>query len=261
MKGFAFKYNTLIVIVFMIFLSASCKIKKYILDEEIVNRSFSENLIEKYENTELPEHLLVDNAILKITNGQQINLNLLVYIKRAESIFVSGKTLGFEIFRCQLTKDSIFFINRIKRNYFFQPYNKLNISTIKEFDIDLLQKFFYTGIYEEDKPTKRKINQTYNFNDSLYFTNKTFPEGNFLMMAYNRYAELENLNFRSYDYSLDFSSSIFREYGQKKLIEATIFYKSDEYNIQIQINNIRYAPYDKTNFNVGNNYNETISLF
>lgn len=96
------------------------------LDEhELVFEWFSAKFSADYEN-----------------EGQKNSFNGLIRIRKDSMVWLSFSPLfGIEVFRMEITQDSVKFINRMNHTYFIGDYNYVNNFLHSNIDFDILQSF------------------------------------------------------------------------------------------------------------------------
>lgn len=115
------------ILIFIMFLVSSCSITKNSKKEtKILNHNLPQNtkeLISQVNNHLInPESIsLIAKINFKIGSKTQ-SLNANIHLIKDSLIWVSLRTsLGIEVVRSVITKDSISYINRIEKNYFIKP--------------------------------------------------------------------------------------------------------------------------------------------
>ena len=115
----------------VIILSSCNLLKKSNTDNNSSNNiSLSEKeLIKKINSQNIsPEWTSLNSKIKVNKEGQEVTINAHIRIKKDSIIWISVKApLGIEIFRTMITSDSIYYMNRINKNYFIK-----HISHIRE---------------------------------------------------------------------------------------------------------------------------------
>jgi len=125
--------NKLYIIAFLsvIILSSCNLLKKSNTDNNSSNNiSLSEKeLIKKINSQNIsPEWTSLNSKIKVNKEGQEVTINAHIRIKKDSIIWISVKApLGIEIFRTMITSDSVYYMNRMNKNYFIK-----HISHIRE---------------------------------------------------------------------------------------------------------------------------------
>ena len=120
-----------IAILSVIILSSCNLLKKSNTDNNSSNNiSLSEKeLIKKINSQNIsPEWTSLNSKIKVNKEGQEVTINAHIRIKKDSIIWISVKApLGIEIFRTMITSDSVYYMNRMNKNYFIK-----HISHIRE---------------------------------------------------------------------------------------------------------------------------------
>ena len=125
--------NKLYIIAFLsVIILPSCNLlKKSNTDNNSSNNvSLSEKeLIKKINSQNIsPEWTSLNSKIKVNKEGQEVTINAHIRIKKDSIIWISVKApLGIEIFRTMITSDSVYYMNRMNKNYFIK-----HISHIRE---------------------------------------------------------------------------------------------------------------------------------
>jgi hypothetical protein len=164
---------------------ASCKQKEKTYRGPIFDRSTT-YLFNKMKANEFQYDWLTTKFSAEITEGGKKNtLKATVKTKNDSVIWVSiAPSIGIEVVRAKITKDTISFINRINSTYFVGDYKYLSKNFGIELDYDMIQSVL-TGnafsSYEEEEfksfvdkdqyllstVRKRKLRRSIQRNDSL----------------------------------------------------------------------------------------------
>ena len=120
-----------IAILSVIILSSCNLLKKSNTDNNSSNNiSLSEKeLIKKINSQNISPDWTSLNSKIKVNKeGQEVTINAHIRIKKDSIIWISVKApLGIEIFRTMITSDSVYYMNRMNKNYFIK-----HISHIRE---------------------------------------------------------------------------------------------------------------------------------
>ena len=121
-----------ITLFFLVIILSSCNLfKKSNTDNNLLNNSslLEKELIEKINSRNISPDWTSLNSKIKVNKeGQEVTINAHIRIKRDSIIWISVKApLGIEIFRTMITSDSIYYMNRMNKNYFIK-----HISHIRE---------------------------------------------------------------------------------------------------------------------------------
>ena len=121
-----------IIYFFLVISLFSCNLfKKSNIENNLLNDSslLEKELIKQIKLKNIsPEWTSLNSKIKVNKEGQEVTINAHIRIKRDSIIWISIKApLGIEIFRTMITSDSIYYMNRMNKNYFIK-----HISHIRE---------------------------------------------------------------------------------------------------------------------------------
>lgn len=117
----------LALVLFMFFLS-SCSLKKVSKSNVSTLPKNTKELIERVNTIDkIPDQLSLRGKINLIQEEQELSLNINIKFRKDSIIWASlSAPLGIEIFRVQISKDSIYFINRANKTYFIKPISYIS---------------------------------------------------------------------------------------------------------------------------------------
>jgi hypothetical protein len=147
--------NKYFLYIFIVVFTVSCKATR-----KIAKNDYSETIesyIDKKFETAPSQNFLAEQVDVTIDNGEKQSAKAKVYVSPGHLIFLTVNFLGFEIARAQLTPDSLKFINRVSKEYFFgdigyfQKMSGLNIS------YEELESMLIKGIPYRKSDTKEDI--------------------------------------------------------------------------------------------------------
>ena len=115
----------------------------------------AKELIERVNSTnKIPEWLSLKGRINLTKQGQEASLNINIKCRKDSLIWASiSAPLGIELFRIQMSKDSIYFINRSNKTYLIKP-----ISHIRDY---LKTEISFSEINDMITATPRIIKNSY----------------------------------------------------------------------------------------------------
>ena len=150
--------NKIFSILVLVFVFSSCSLKKVPTSDFSTPPKNAKELIERVNSAnKIPEWLSLKGRINLIKQEQEVSLNINIKCKKDSIIWASiSAPLGIELFRIQLLKDSIYFINRSNKTYFIKP-----ISHIRDY---LKTELSFSEINEMIIATPRIIKGAYIFN-------------------------------------------------------------------------------------------------
>lgn len=244
------------VVLSIIIIFSSCKALKIRDVEERKTLSYSNAVMFKLRNSERPEHLLIQNGNLKIQNENTTNLKLTVYSEKDKLIFLSGRYLGFEIFRLMLTKDSIKFINRAQQSYFFGSKNNMENELLRSVSLKDIQDLMFTGFMEQTNMDRRYVERNFEPKVDKIFYNKVLDEGIKIEMEYDLAAFLTKMLLSNHIDSVYIDMFLKRNDTDLESITGSYYRNNYEIKFEFETNEIKNSSYSRTKFNIGKNYNE-----
>ena len=240
----------------ILLLTYSCKALKIRDIEERETHSYTNAILSKYKNSKRPEHILINNGRLKIADENTTNLRLTIYSKKHDLIFISGRYLGFEVFRLLLTNDSIKFINRAQQTYFFGSREEVDNNILKSITLDEIQNIIYTGFLVQERMGKSSIERKFKPRVDKILYNQVMDEGIKIVMEYDLAGFLEKILFSNHPESTYVDMMLSRSENTLENISGSYFRNNYEIKFEFDTNEIKYSSYSKIEFNIGKNYNE-----
>ena len=199
-----------ITLFFLVIILSSCNLfKKSNIENNLLNDSslLEKELIKKINSQNIsPEWTSLNSKIKVNKEGQEVTINAHIRIKKDSIIWISVKApLGIEIFRTMITSDSVYYMNRMNKNYFIKHIShirevvKTDVSFIKLQEIifaspnitvlnsnkenyEILKDIFRVSKIDlqetEDKKTSIRYSDYKDFSEigGLYFPEKVFIE-------------------------------------------------------------------------------------
>jgi hypothetical protein len=210
----------------------SCGLKKVDkVDFSVPPQNDKELIARVNANNNYPEWLYLKGKINLKTKDQNVTLNVSVKNRKDSIICLNiSAPFGIEVFRAQLTPDSIYFINRMDKTWFIKSSSRLKDYLKTEIYFDEVQKMITanTSIVKEKYSFSKDEHYTLN---SHYF--------NYTISAFYRILNaslVEDNNIIDYSFS-DFNENNFpKEFSlkikSKESFEATLKYSKIEFNSQ-----------------------------
>ena len=210
----------------------SCGLKKVDkVDFSVLPQNDKELIARVNANNNYPEWLYLKGKINLKTKDQNVTLNVSVKNRKDSIICLNiSAPFGIEVFRAQLTPDSIYFINRTNKTWFIKSSSRLKDYLKTEIYFDEVQKMITanTSIVKEKYSFSKDEHYTLN---SHYF--------NYTISAFYRILNaslVEDNNIIDYSFS-DFNENNFpKEFSlkikSKESFEATLKYSKIEFNSQ-----------------------------
>ena len=120
-----------ITLFFLVIILSSCNLfKKSNIENNLLNDSslLEKELIKKINSQNISPDWTSLNSKIKVNKeGQEVTINAHIRIKKDSIIWISVKApLGIEIFRTMITSDSIYYMNRMNKNYFIKDIEPSN---------------------------------------------------------------------------------------------------------------------------------------
>ena len=194
--------NSRYILILAIIIS-SCSIKNYRHTPPIVERP-SEIIKRVNDSKKHIEWLSINGKVNIKKENQNLNFNIQIKNKRDSLIFASLKApFGIEVARVQITKDSVYFINRINKTYFIKESLKINELIKSDFSFFDLQDIITASIksvkkYKIEKDENRhqvfSDNVIYEINnkDRVKKTKLLYPNST-VDISFDNYEDLDEL--------------------------------------------------------------------
>ena len=149
--------NRFLSILVGVIIFSSCSLKKVSKSDFPAPPKNAKELIERVNSANKnPEWLSLKGRINLIKQEQEVSLNINIKCRKDSIIWASiSAPLGIELFRIQISKDSIYFINRSNKTYFIKP-----ISHIRDY---LKTEISFSEINEMIIAIPRIIKDSYRF--------------------------------------------------------------------------------------------------
>ena len=197
---------------------------------------------------------------ISIITGETKSVKAKLFIKRDEYIFVNINFLGIELGRAEITPDSVKFINRIEKTFYFG-----NISTLNAFyKIDLsysqietlISKGFLSDKSESKKRFKSRITES---GDSFYYS-YTDESGIIVKSIYDKKSFRETgIEITDRNSSFYLFASLLNYYGNSAYpenIRINLNTEMEKTEIEIAIVKIVENKLKTRSFNVNSRYRE-----
>ena len=251
-----------IIYVFLLISLGSCSLFKKLPDEaeESVNLR---NAVKLHLNeTKKNNHFLIENASFTVEADKKFSAKITLYAEKQELIFGSIRFLGFELVRFKLTRDSLFYINRLNKEYLFADIKTIQQSTGFSLDYKQLENIIFTGFL--DIPNTRNhefFRQAKIKNDSIQFPYQLYP--NHKVESTYSFPDLKLVKLYYSDIPGMVRTDIdIRRTGKNiSSIEGIIQKELFLAKFDLEINEITNKKYSKTKFNIGRNYKEISNIF
>lgn len=222
--------NKLYIIVFLsvIILSSCNLLKKSNTDNNLLNdSSLSEKeLIKKINSRNISPDWTSLNSKIKVNKeGQEVTINAHIRIKRDSIIWISVKApLGIEIFRTMITSDSIYYMNRINKNYFIKHISHLREVVKADVSFIKLQEIIFASpnitVLNSDKENYEILEDIYR----VYKMELQESEDKKLSIRYSDYKVFTEIG------GLYFPEKFFIDIKSKEVFTTEIYYTKIKFN-------------------------------
>lgn len=213
--------------------------------------------------SDFPDRVLISNSEFRITGETQNSGRFTFYMEKENNIFCSVRFLGFEVIRAEITRDSIKYINRFRKQYLFDDLEKMNQNLPLPLSFDDLQRFIFTGIIYRSEKDINKFFKSLELRSEQIYYNNILAEGKKIELIYSRDGILLNTIIIA-----DYINDIFGELSVSRkdnetpgIIIGELINEGKSINIQVVINEIENHNYTKTDFKIGRNYTRIEKLF
>ena len=156
------------------------------------------------DNKKNIEWLSIKGKVKIKKEDQNLNLNIQIKNKRDSLIFISLKApFGIEVARAQITKDSVYFIDRINKTYFIKESSKINElikSDVSFFDLQDIITASTKSVKKYKLEKDENINRFFSDNVIYEINNKyrlkkakLFYPNSTVDIAFDNYEDLDGL--------------------------------------------------------------------
>lgn len=190
-------------------------------DKELIDRVNAKNIY--------PEWLYLKGKINLKNNDQNVTLNISIKSRKDSIIWLNiSAPFGVEVFRAQLTPDSIYFINRNNKTWFIKPS-----SQIKDY---LKNEIYFDEFQQMVTASTRIAKEKYSFSKDEQYTLNS-QDFNYTISAFYR---IINANIVEGEKNINYTFSNFNENNfpkefnlkikSKESFEVTLNYSKIEFN-------------------------------
>jgi hypothetical protein len=226
----------------------SCGIKNNVLTKKRMNNIGSQEIIIKFnKNNNPPEWLFLEGEVS--INERKENLKIVVKHKKDSITWASIRAnLGIELFRFQITQDSVYFLDRLNSNFLIEPNSYLNTHFKINNPFTVLNSFI-TSSYKQIKDIKNIKNHNNDIH-VLYLENN---------VEHHIFAE----NYKTYLYSFfEGNNKIECTHLEYKKIDKQIFpyvstlkiFLEKEMKVKIETKNVVFDYPQKFKFKIPKRY-------
>lgn len=235
-----------------ILLVSSCNIKKKNIINKFKSPKNASELISKVlSKNRTPEWIAMQGKVNLKSKNKDVRLRINIKIRKDSVILAHiSAPFGIEVLRLMITKDSVFYLNRIDRTFLREPISYLAVFSEADISFIKLQNIITSNpIIEPDKYLFNKINDTYEIrSDSKLYkvSSQTY--------------RIIDARIVHNDYQFNYQYSFFpinNGYIFPKKMSASSSSTSD-FSFTINYYNIIFNKKQKFVFNIPDSYNEAL---
>ncbi|MCF8379887.1 MAG: DUF4292 domain-containing protein [Bacteroidales bacterium] len=254
------KINILGLVVILFFFNSCSKFKRVSADsKEAILKKELHNI---YISKKKPQYILIENANIKIEGKETNRAKMNFYFEEGKKFFISLKLLGFEMMRFELSSDSVKYLNRLNREYYFESLQNIQKDLGSLLNYDILENIVTTGLIStKEYSFDNFFNNSKIRGDSLYYMGELGP-GQSVLCQYSL-GRLQLFDLAYFDYVKQIETKMIFERNDFGLnsIQGTFVSNGDVVKFNMDISEIQNKSYSKTEFRIGRNYHEIKSLF
>ena len=253
--------NNLYRIYFLILLFAvSCKPIELITADRS-DSDFKKIVVEAIDYRSIPSNVLVNNMNFQYNSDKNIAARITFYSELDNCVFASVRYLGFEVFRIGVFMDSVKFINRFQREYYFESINKINNLPLDP-SLKIIQPFVLTGFYYNQSIKKKDFLRKFVVEDNSLVVYDDSVPGRKILFYYNRTTgKLDKLIISDYSSVLNLEALFDYRNNELNKISGIINRNGDKADFELTNIDIQKKAYNNTEFNIGKNYKKLENVF
>ena len=215
----------------------------------------------KVADKKTPDYIFIENASIKIVGEDTNKARVNFYLEKDKQLFISIKFIGFEMARFQLTNDSVKYINRINREYYFgnleNDHGELTeLINFKNIQNLLSRGFVMEGVNDFDN----FFNNSELRGDSLFYKDDLSAGQNINCDYGLRSMQLSRLSYFDYVKQIEANVNLDRKNSELKKVSGFFIDGGKRTDFDLDIGIVKNQKYNKTKFKIGRNYNELKSL-
>ncbi len=243
-------------------ISTSCRSLRINRVGITTEKEIRSELSKRIEEKKKEKYLLAENASFEYIAENTLRGRLTFYAERESSIFISVKMLGFEMVRAEISKDSIKYINRLRKEFYFGPYKEKELNYLPGMEFDEVMDFIFTGFINLPNGIERGYIRDFDIREDKIIYDKVLEEGRRIVNSYSL-SELRLTEAVITDYPNEFLAELElkRDYGLLQEINANYSLKGNLGVLRVTTGKISYEKYKNTDFRIGKNYEELERLF
>ncbi len=238
----------------------SCKPLQKITELKSKN-SLSEVVTSKL-NSKKSQFYTCENISIRIVGEDEKNFKAKFFISTGKLIFVSINILGFEIGRAQISPDSIKYINRIKREFYFGEISNFYKKTGIDLNYMEIENFLIRGVpLNENDNLKRIVERFYESgSDYIYYVQDDLKR---FIKIYVDKNTLKEYRIELTDHQKGiYLIGLLDDYMENPFYPGSFkisFLKDDKkMDLDISVGKIENSNFRNISFKVNNNYNELV---
>lgn len=243
-------------------LSTSCRSLRVTEEGLVTEKDIKKVIDQRLGERESQKYLLAENISFEYIGETTVRGRLTLFAERDLRLFVSVKMLGFEVIRAEILKDSVRYINRLRKEYYFGPYKERDFDYFSGMEFKDIMDFLYTGFIHLPHRLDRSYVRNFEIRENKIVYDKVLSEGRRVINSYSL-SELKLTESLISDYSNKFLAEIRldRNYGELEEIKASYSLKGSIGEIKLVTGKIKNEKYTKTDFRLGKNYEKLDKLF
>jgi predicted transcriptional regulator len=219
---------------------------------------FAQYLYKKLDDNRLKDFSA--DLDISINTGETKSVKGKIFVKRDEYIFVNINFLGIELGRAEITPDSIKFINRIEKTFYFGNIETLNAIYKIDLSYSQIEALISKGlIFDKSENKKRFKNRITENGDSFYVTYSN-ATGIFVKSIYDKNSFRESgIEITNGNSSFYLFAALFNYYGNSEYpenIKVNLNTEIEKAEIEIAIGKILENKLKTRSFNVNSRYRE-----
>jgi hypothetical protein len=223
------------------------------------DQSFNDYLYKKVNHSD-SKYFSCDQIDISMVSEETKSAKAKVFISRGKFIFVSINFMGFELARAEISPDSIKFINRISKTYYFGNIDKLDSLYYTGLSYAQIESLILKGICVEKDENKRQFNKhIFLKEDTIVF--KSFYDNGFIINSFfdTKLYEPRKIEIVDGKYNFSFLGILDSYNDIGSYPDQMNFYirkGNDSIHLFIKIGKISYNKFDNRNFDVNRKYRE-----
>jgi len=245
-----------VIIVFITLIFSSCSLfTKSRSSDDYSNASRKELLQRKLALSEDRQSSLVDLSLF-LNTGESQKMDARLYMERDNKIFISLRFLGFEVARAMWEKDSIFYINRLNKEYYFGLKDSFPYYNFSNLKVESFYNYINYELFLSDMnvSVSKLIRMFSKVPYGRFEQEFTLEGGRKILSLYNSQFQLDQFRLTDHENSFYLEGNIRRGNSDLQEINGMIISNKTEIKWKLQINSIKEQNYNRTKFSIGKNY-------